>query len=85
MMNYINYMHYGYGGYGFGGGFVPYLLPLVVVLSLWAIFWKGLALWNAAKHHEKAWFIALLVINTFGILEIIYLFLIKKIKWSDLW
>lgn len=78
-------MHYGYGGYGFGGGFVPYLLPLVVVLSLWAIFWKGLALWNAAKHHEKAWFIALLVINTFGILEIIYLFLIKKIKWSDLW
>lgn len=82
MMNYTNYMHF---GGGFDGGVFPYFLPIVALLSLWALFWKGLALWNAAKHHEKGWFIALLFINTFGVLEIVYLFLVKKIKWSDLW
>ncbi len=80
----INFMNYGYGN-GFNMGVIPLVFPLIVVLSLWAIFWKGLALWNAAKHHERGWFVALLLINTFGILELVYLFWIKKIKWSDLW
>lgn len=40
---------------------------------LWSSVWKGLALWHAARRNEKWWFIALLVINTVGILEICYL------------
>jgi hypothetical protein len=48
----------------------PYiLLPLIA----WSVTWKGLALWKAAKNDSKPWFVALLVINTLGILEILYL------------
>ena len=42
-------------------------------LALWELVWKGLALWKAARKSEKAWFVVILVINTAGILPIIYL------------
>jgi hypothetical protein len=45
---------------------------------IWTIFWKGMALWKSAKHDDKAWFIALLVINTLGLLEIFYIFVFSK-------
>jgi len=48
-----------------------WLLPLVA----WELIWKGLALWRAARRGENAWFIAILVLNTLGILPIIYLVL----------
>ena len=46
---------------------------LVLVISSSSIFWKGFALWYAARGSQKWWFIALLIVNTVGILEIIYL------------
>ena len=49
-----------------------------VVLALWALVWKGLALWASARGKQQGWFIALLIINTMGILEIIYLLFFKK-------
>ena len=52
------------------------------VLSVWALFWKGLALWRAAKENSQYWFIALLILNTVGILEIAYLFFFAKEKLS---
>ena len=48
-------------------------IPLVLVVVLWTIVLKGYSLWYAARGGQKKWFIALLVINTLGILEIIYL------------
>ena len=63
-------------GAGFGGGLV--LGPLFLGLLLWTLYWKYRALWHAAKNDEKWWFIALLVINTLGILEIIYLYFLSK-------
>jgi len=54
---------------------------LFIILMLWSLIWKGLALWKSARLGNKAWFIALLIINSAGILEILYLFLFsKKIK-----
>jgi len=53
----------------------------ILILVLWSIFWKGMALWKAARQRHKYWFIALLLINTLGILEILYIyFFSKKIK-----
>lgn len=52
------------------------LWPILIILLFWSIFWKGFALWRAARRGDRAWFIALLIINTVGILEIIYLFFI---------
>ena len=53
---------------------------LVVIALLWEIAWKGWALWLAARRGEKAWFIILLIVNTVGILEIIYIFFVAKQK-----
>lgn len=49
------------------------LLPILAIIALWIVVLKGFALWHAAKNEQKWWFIALLVINTLGILEIVYL------------
>lgn len=48
------------------------------LLIAWSLVWKGLALWRAARRGEKAWYLVLLVLNTLGILEIIYYFLVAK-------
>jgi len=56
------------------------LTILMVVLIVWSITWKGLALWKAAKLNQKVWFIILLVVNTAGILEIIFYFLVARPK-----
>jgi hypothetical protein len=53
---------------------------LITVIQVWSIPWKGLALWVAAKKNDKWWFIALLVLQTLGILDIIYIFFIAKYK-----
>lgn len=48
-----------------------------VLMAIWSLVWKGLALWQAAKKNDKAWYVVLLIVNTVGILEIIYLYLIS--------
>lgn len=45
-----------------------------IFLTIWTIFWKGMALWKSAKSGQKYWFMGLLVLNTLGIMDIIYLF-----------
>lgn len=49
-----------------------------VVALVWTLPWKGVALWRAAQRGEKKWFIALLVVNTLALLEIIYIFIFSK-------
>jgi len=51
-----------------------WLLPVLI----WSFAWKGLGLWYAAKNEEKYWFVAILILNTLGILEIAYLFFFAK-------
>lgn len=74
------------GGFGmgapfyWGGGFAL----TFIVFMIWSLVWKGLALWHSARRGENIWFIILLIVNTLGILEIIYLFLVIKIKAADL-
>lgn len=49
-----------------------------LVLAVWTLPWKGYALWIAARNKHKYWFIALLIINTVAILEIIYIFAVGR-------
>lgn len=51
-----------------------------MLMVLWAIPWKGVALWKAARLEKKVWFIVLLIVNTMGILEILYIFVFSKPK-----
>jgi uncharacterized membrane protein YagU involved in acid resistance len=55
------------------------ILALVLLLA-WSFAWKGIALWKSALNGHKVWFIVLLIINTVGILEIIYIFAFSKKK-----
>jgi len=72
MYSSLTYGHM-YGAYPFGMGIVfAALLVCLIIL-------KGYSLWSAAKRDEKWWFIALLIVNTLGILEIIYIvFFVKQ-------
>lgn len=45
----------------------------LLVISMIALALKGVALWHAARNAQLTWFIFLVVVNTFGILEIVYL------------
>ncbi len=58
--------------------------PLLLVIIVWSLFWKGLALWHSGRRGQAWWFVAMLVLNTIGILEIIYLFVVLKLKFSEL-
>jgi len=51
---------------------------LLIVIIVWSLFWKGLALWRAARGNQKYWFVALLVLNTAGLLEIAYMAFFQK-------
>lgn len=50
----------------------------LILLIVWTIPWKGLALWKCAKNSQKIWFMIFMVVNTLGILEILYLTLWQK-------
>lgn len=51
---------------------------LLIFIAIWTIPWKGWALWKSARASDKIWFILLLIINTVGILEILYIFVFSK-------
>jgi len=59
-------------------------LIIILITIFWVLPWKGYSLWIASKRNEKWWFIVLLVVNTFGILEIFYVFYIAKKKLADI-
>lgn len=50
----------------------------IVLVVIWDLFWKGKGLWASARNSQKGWFIAILVINSVGILPIIYLLFFAK-------
>jgi len=47
---------------------------LVLIILVWTIPWKGVALWRSAKNNQPIWFIIFLLVNTLAILEILYIF-----------
>jgi methionyl-tRNA synthetase len=76
-----------YGHPGIGPwivGFLAIAAPFLVIIIFWSLFWKGLALWHSARRREPVWFIIMLLVNTIGILEIVYLFGVAKLKWDEL-
>jgi hypothetical protein len=56
-----------------------YQLSLIIIaIAIWTIPWKAIALWKAAINGSKLWFGLILIVNTLGILEIVYIFLVSK-------
>jgi hypothetical protein len=59
------------------------LYIILAIIGIWSLVWKGLALWKASKKNHMIWFIIILVINTIGILEILYIYVFSKMDWSS--
>jgi hypothetical protein len=59
-------------------GLQPGMHVLVGLAVIWSLVWKGLALWKAARNGSKPWFVVLLIVNTLGILEILYIYVFSK-------
>ena len=55
-------------------------LVVLALLVVWSLAWKGVALWRAGRNGDKWWFIVMLILNTVGIFEIIYIFGFSKEK-----
>lgn len=51
---------------------------VIALLAAWTLVIKGFALWRAARLGQKWWFVIMLLVNTLGILELIYLFVITR-------
>lgn len=54
--------------------------PLVFLLVAVDLILKGVTLYKSARREQKVWFVALLLINSMGILPVIYLFVSKDIQ-----
>lgn len=46
----------------------------LTVLFIWSLLVKGIAVWRAANLKQRNWFVGILVLNTLGLIELVYLF-----------
>ncbi|MCK5591503.1 MAG: hypothetical protein KAI72_06065 [Candidatus Pacebacteria bacterium] len=51
-------------------------------ILIWTIIWKAVAAWNAARKGHLIWFVAFFVVNTIGILPMVYLFFFQNMNFS---
>lgn len=56
-------------GMMYANGYMKWLWPFMIL----DLVLKGYALWRSARKEEKWWFVALLLVNSLGILPGIYL------------
>ena len=70
---YNNYMLFNWNFENFAGSGL-------LLLIIWEAFWKLIGLWKAAKQSDKLWFVAIFVVNFFGLIPIIYLWKTKQLE-----
>ena len=52
---------------------------LLALIMLWDGVWKLLALWKSARRGSVIWFIVLAIVNSIGILPILYIFVFSEL------
>ncbi len=65
-----------FNGFGINYGIFGLLVPFVIL----DLILRGFALWKSARNNQNVWFISLLIINSMGILPLIYLLLNRNKK-----
>jgi len=55
-------------------------LIVLILLAIWDMIWKGIALWKAGKNNHLTWFVFIFIFNTIGILPMLYIFVFSKNK-----
>lgn len=69
-----NWMYNMMFGSGYGFNALAWLTPFIII----DLVLKGIALWKAGRNNQLYWFIALLLVNSMGILPLIYLGFFQK-------
>lgn len=57
---------------------IPFVIGILIIIAIWDIVWKAIALWKSARNNQLIWFVCIAILNTAGILPIIYIFLFQK-------
>lgn len=55
------------------------IFPIIIIIDL---ILKGFAMWRSSKKNQKIWFWVLLLLNTMGVLPLIYLIIYRDKKKS---
>jgi hypothetical protein len=59
-------------------GRLDFWYPYIILIIVWDIAWRLVTMWKAGKNNDLAWFLCIAILNTFGILPIIYFLLRRK-------
>lgn len=54
------------------------LITFLMIAILWEATWKIIAMWKAGRNNHLAWYICIALINTVGILPIVYILMHRK-------
>lgn len=54
------------------------ITPLILALLAWTIVWKGIGLWKSGRNNQLVWFIVMFIVNSAGIIPIIYILWFQK-------
>jgi len=57
--------------------------PSIYIFILIDLVLKGISLYKSARRDQKVWFVALLVVNSMGILPAVYLLLNRDVKFLN--
>lgn len=61
----------------------PTLMTFLMIAILWEATWKIIAMWKAARNNHLAWFICIALINTVGVLPIVYILMHRGVKSNE--
>ena len=53
---------------------------VIFIFIIWEMVWKGIGLWKSAKKGDTVWFVAIFVINLFGLIPLFYLWKTKQLE-----
>lgn len=57
-----------------------FIFPFFIGFFILDLILKAVSLWKSARNSQKVWFIALLIVNSMGILPAIYLLFFQNKK-----
>ena len=58
----------------------PLIYYWMIPLVIWSITWKAISLWKAARNRQLGWFLFLFIINSAGVLPILYIYYYQSDK-----
>lgn len=51
---------------------------IITVAAIWDSAWKGYAIWKAVRRRQYRWIPPLLIVNSVGLLPMLYVFFLAK-------